>query len=130
MGNEFASLLPSPLIGIVSHLTMISPFSGRLEFGYLYAVGGRQYRLLLGLRLLKYNYQTRLLAGLFFWTIQMARRTKVQIALDEDVVKFNELKDNLRSAGYAIAIFSPAELKEVGMSQKIAEQLMVEMVNG
>ena len=35
MGNEFASLLPSPLIGIVSHLTMISPFSGRLEFGYL-----------------------------------------------------------------------------------------------
>ena len=59
----------------------------------------------------------------------MARRTKVQIALDEDVVKFNELKDNLRSAGYAIAIFSPAELKEVGMSQKIAEQLMVEMVN-
>ena len=60
----------------------------------------------------------------------MARRTKVQIALDEDVVKFNELKDNLRGAGYAIAIFSPSELKEVGMSQKIAEQLMVEMVNG
>ena len=60
----------------------------------------------------------------------MARKSKVQLALEEDIAKFNELKDNLRCAGYAIAIFSPAELKEVNMTQKLAEQLMVEMVNG
>ena len=129
MGGEFANLSSSPLIGIVSHLTVTSPFSGRLYFGYLLAVGGRQYRLLLGLRLFKYNYQTRLLAGLFLEFV-MARKSKVQLALEEDIAKFNELKDNLRGAGYAIAIFSPAELKEVNMTQKLAEQLMVEMVNG
>ena len=78
---------------------------------------------------MKYNYQTRLLAGLFLEFV-MARKSKVQLALEEDIAKFNELKDNLRGAGYAIAIFSPAELKEVNMTQKLAEQLMVEMVNG
>ena len=60
----------------------------------------------------------------------MARKSKTQIALEQDLEAFNQLKTNLRAAGYAIAIFSPEELVEVGMTQKTAESLMVEMVNG
>lgn len=60
----------------------------------------------------------------------MARKSKAQIALEQDLEEFNQLKTNLREAGYAIAIFSPEELVEVGMTQKTAESLMVEMVNG
>lgn len=60
----------------------------------------------------------------------MTRKSKAQIALEQDLEAFNQLKTNLRAAGYAIAIFSPEELVEVGMTQKTAESLMVEMVNG
>lgn len=60
----------------------------------------------------------------------MARKSKAQIALEEDINQFSKLKDTLRDAGYAIAIFSPEELKEVKMSQKMAEQMMVDIVNG
>ena len=60
----------------------------------------------------------------------MACKSKAQIALEQDLEAFNQLKTNLRAAGYAIAIFSPEELVEVGMTQKTAESLMVEMVNG
>ena len=60
----------------------------------------------------------------------MARKSKAQIALEQDLEAFNQLKTNLRAAGYAIAIFSPEELVEIGMTQKTAESLMVEMVNG
>ena len=46
-----------------------------------------------------------------------------------DLAHFHELAEKVRSRGYAVVVFTPEELDNVGFEPERAEEIMIERIN-